>query len=58
MPFLALPQLVVYDLPYLIPFPCVPAPGEKGGKGGGKRKEKKEGKKKKFVAAIATAAAN
>jgi hypothetical protein len=50
MPFLALPQLVIYVLPCLIPFLCAPSLGEKrkrkrGGRGGKKKREKKGGEK-------------
>jgi hypothetical protein len=51
MPFLALPQLVIYVLPCLIPFLYAPSLGEKkkrkrGERGGKKKREKKGGELK------------
>ena len=53
MPFLALPQMVVYVLPCLIPFQCASAPGEKRkrkrGERGRKRRGEKRGEEKKVL---------
>ena len=52
MPFLALPQMVVYILPCLIPFQCASAPGKKRkrkrGERGRKRERKRGGEKKRY----------
>ena len=52
MPFLALPQMVVYIFLCLIPFQCASAPGEKRkrkrGERGGKKKRGKKGEKEEL----------